>query len=184
MHSDKICTMIARAKVNLVLHICNKQPDGVYHEIDSIAVFPDIGDTITAVVADSWGLTITGEFSDSLDTVDNLILTAAQKVSPDQPYHFTLEKNLPVAAGIGGGSADAAAVLRILKKPTMKQDILALGADVPVCLFSKPARMQGIGEKLTPILSFPECARSSASHHDPVWLQSRTYLQSRYHKTQ
>ncbi len=142
---------LARAKVNLSLHITGKRDDG-YHLLDSIVIFPEIGDVLRRAGP---GLTITGPFAEGLSAEDNLVTRAAALlgVAPD----IRLEKNLPVASGIGGGSADAAAALRLLAKGAVP-DGLALGADVPACLISKPLRMQGIGEELTPLPPLPAFA--------------------------
>ncbi len=145
---------LARAKVNLSLHITGKREDG-YHLLDSIVVFPDVGDVIS--VADS-GFSISGPFAKGLSTSDNLVLRAASLIEVPRGLH--LEKNLPVASGIGGGSADAAAALRLLSRVSKRAlpDGVSLGADVPACMVSRPLRMQGIGEKLTPLPELPEFA--------------------------
>lgn len=145
----------ARAKVNLSLHVCEKDSDTGYHTVDSLVVFPDISDTLYITPSEAWGLEITGAFADGLSTTDNLVLRAAKLASPQQPYHIHLEKNLPVAAGIGGGSADAAAVIRALGGDI---DAAILGADVPVCVLSQSARMQGFGEIITPVTKLPSWA--------------------------
>jgi len=157
----------APAKVNLFLHVLGKRADG-YHDLDSLVVFADVGDHLTAVPADKWGLDLGGPYADGLrsgDLTDNLVLKAAraatdwanEKGQELPPLHFTLEKHLPVASGIGGGSSDAAAVLRICAEAAglaIDDDLVAraaaLGADVPVCLFGKPAWMSGLGEKIKP----------------------------------
>lgn len=157
----------APAKVNLFLHVLGKRGDG-YHELESLVVFADVGDHLTAAPADKMGLSLSGPFADALrgfDPEDNLVLRAA-KVTEEwawgenkdlPPLHFTLEKHLPVSSGIGSGSADAAAAMRLAAGAaglTIDADLYAraatLGADVPVCLFGKPAWMSGLGEKLAP----------------------------------
>jgi len=150
----------AAAKVNLYLHVTGKRPDG-YHLLDSLAVFPAIGDSLTVETAKTLSLTITGPFGATLAAEpDNLVLRAARRLNPTGGAALRLEKNLPVASGIGGGSADAAAALRLLarlwKLETPLHDLAAsLGADIPVCLASRPARMSGIGELLHPAPGLP-----------------------------
>jgi 4-diphosphocytidyl-2-C-methyl-D-erythritol kinase len=149
------------AKVNLYLHVTGRRPDG-YHRLDSLAVFPAIGDTLTVKPADSLSLAITGPFGATLAAEpDNLVLQAARLLNPAGGAALILEKNLPLASGIGGGSADAAAALRLLarhwKLETPLHDLAAsLGADIPVCLACRPARMSGIGELLGPAPVLPD----------------------------
>ena len=152
---------LARAKVNLSLHITGKRNDG-YHLLDSIVVFPEVGDVLHH---GGKGLRITGPFGAGLSSQNNLVQKAAALlgVSPD----IQLEKNLPVASGIGGGSADAAATLRLLARGPVP-DGLSLGADVPACIISKPLRMQGIGEKLTLLPPLPDYAIVLVNSGDPV----------------
>jgi len=134
----------ARAKVNLCLHVTGQRADG-YHLLDSLVVFADVSDAISP-------------FGDVLsDEPNNLILRAAGCFSGDFEIH--LQKNLPVASGIGGGSADAAATLRGIAQLTgaeLPADRgVALGADVPVCLAGAACRMSGIGEDITPVKFLP-----------------------------
>lgn len=149
----------AAAKVNLALHITGQRDDG-YHLLDSLVGFASIGDTIEAAISDRYSLTTTGDFATQMPPVaDNLITKAvdwfAKKTGQDGRVAITLEKNLPSAAGIGGASADAAAVVRALARlwdqplPGPKE-MLFLGADVPMCLASRLCRAQGIGEDLSP----------------------------------
>jgi len=142
---------LARAKVNLSLHITGKCADG-YHLLDSIVVFPEVGDVLRR---GSKGLSFSGPFAAGLPFRKNLVRDAAALLGalPD----IFLEKNLPIASGIGGGSADAAATLRLLSKGEVP-DGLSLGADVPACVISKPLRMQGIGEQLTLLPKLPNYA--------------------------
>ena len=147
--------VLARAKVNLALHVTGRRADG-YHLLDSVVAFAATGDRITVADAPDLSLTITGPFGPGLSTTDNLVLKAARALHPARGAAITLEKNLPLASGIGGGSADAAATLLALSRlwslPLPPPDaVLALGADVPVCLLGQPARMQGIGEALSPL---------------------------------
>jgi len=152
--------MFAPAKVNLFLHVTGRRADG-YHLLDSLAVFPAVGDFLSIEPADSLSLRITGPFGELLTAEpDNLVLRAARLLKPDGGAALTLEKNLPVASGIGGGSADAAAALGLLSRhwgleAPLDELALQLGADVPVCLASAPARMSGIGDVLFPGPNLP-----------------------------
>ena len=158
----------ARAKVNLYLHVTGKRPDG-YHLLESLVVFPNGGDKITVVRDRDLRLDITGPFSKTIGNTDeNLILKAAhllrEEGGVDQGARITLVKNLPVSAGIGGGSADAAASLKLLNQlwkigfsDFELSDLgLRLGADVPVCLLGKSAIMSGIGEQLEEVGKIPK----------------------------
>lgn len=152
---------MALAKVNLYLHVTGRRPDG-YHELDSWVAFADIGDTLEAVKADSLTLKVDGPQAHALPAEGNSVLKAAQAITEHygitQGAALTLTKRLPVAAGIGGGSADAAAALRLLCRlwgitpPPRELAALALtlGADMPACLRSQALYMSGIGEKLAP----------------------------------
>jgi 4-diphosphocytidyl-2-C-methyl-D-erythritol kinase len=155
----------ARAKVNLFLHVLGRRPDG-YHLLDSLAVFPPVGDVLTAERSSTLSLHLTGPFGAMLATEsDNLVLRAARALAASAGVpalaSLTLDKRLPVASGIGGGSADAAAALRLLAQLWGVQADLAaiaatLGADVPVCLDSRGARMRGLGEQLGAAPALPE----------------------------
>ena len=163
-------TEFAHAKVNLTLHVTGQREDG-YHLLDSLVVFCGIGDVLHASVANTLSLTLEGPFAHGVPAdMDNLVVRAAKQFADDMGVAFTLEKHLPPASGIGGGSADAAAairaVLRLREKiglPSEPTDaaakaasVLALGADVPVCLLSAAARMRGIGEQLDFINPLPD----------------------------
>ena len=142
----------APAKVNLALHVVGQRDDGL-HLLDSLVAFADIGDRLNAAAAEASSLRVTGPMAAGVPTGDsNLILKAAAWMGI--PAAFTLDKCLPAAAGIGGGSSDAAAALRLLSglsgKP-VPPGAEALGADVPVCLLARAARMQGIGEAVAPV---------------------------------
>lgn len=152
----------APAKINLCLHVTGQRDDG-YHLLDSLVAFaPGAADRLTLVAAPATRLILTGpEAADLAPEPDNLVLRAARAFGPAlPPVALTLDKNLPVASGIGGGSADAAAALRLcaahagLPLPEAAK-ILSLGADVPVCLTPRATRMQGIGERLTPLPPLP-----------------------------
>jgi 4-diphosphocytidyl-2-C-methyl-D-erythritol kinase len=146
----------ARAKVNLCLHVTGRRADG-YHLLDSLVTFAAIGDEIRAVPAAGLTLAIEGPFAAGLGAgPDNLVLRAANTLRGARGAAISLTKNLPVASGIGGGSADAAATLRALARlwdvPLPDAGaVLALGADVPVCLAGVSTRMSGIGEVLAPV---------------------------------
>lgn len=170
----------ARAKVNLYLHITGRRADG-YHDLDSLAVFPDVGDNLSVVDADGLGLKVTGPFGPALaGGGDNLVLRAArallQAAGATHGAALTLEKNLPVASGIGGGSADAAAALRLLDRVwglglsarQLAAIALGLGADVPVCLAGSPARMSGIGEVIGVAPALPDCGMVLVNPGVPV----------------
>lgn len=149
-------TETARAKINLCLHVTGQRGDG-YHLLDSLVVFADLGDRITVSPATDLTLAITGpEASGLTRDDDNLVLRAARTFGTRQSAAITLDKQLPVASGIGGGSADAAATLVALSRlwrvglPDAAA-VLRLGADVPVCLAGHPARMEGVGEVVRPL---------------------------------
>jgi len=151
---------LARAKVNLCLHIVGRRDDGM-HLLDSMVVFPAIGDTLVAEAADELTLKITGPFADTLGTgADNLVASAARLLGA-QGADLRLEKNLPVASGIGGGSADAAACIRLLSRtmnipiPSVEK-LAGLGADIPVCVDQQSVRMSGIGEVLSSLPELPK----------------------------
>lgn len=141
----------APAKVNLTLHVTGRRGDG-YHLLDSLVAFAGVGDRVTVVPGE--GLTLTGPQAAGLSAgPDNLCLRAADVMGGG--VAVTLDKVLPVASGIGGGSADAAAVLRAMvrlgRSLPAADKVLALGADVPVCLAGRAVRMTGVGEGLTPV---------------------------------
>ncbi|MGZ3215516.1 4-(cytidine 5'-diphospho)-2-C-methyl-D-erythritol kinase [Paracoccus sp. T5] len=150
---DPALTEAAPAKLNLALHVTGRRADG-YHLLDSLVCFADMGDVVQ-LSPGPLSLRIDGPFAAGLSDQDNLCLRAARLVGGQAAIR--LVKNLPVASGIGGGSADAAAVLRGLAR--MGHDLPAapeqLGADVPVCLASRPARMRGVGEIVTPLPPLP-----------------------------
>lgn len=157
----------APAKVNLTLHITGRRPDG-YHELDSLVVFADVGDRITVSPAAEYTLEAAGPMAAGVPVDDrNLVMRAARLIGV--PCRITLEKHLPHAAGLGGGSADAATALKALARLSGREvpEALTLGADVPVCLAGPGAmRMRGIGERLDPVampalhavLVSPDCA--------------------------
>jgi len=152
-----------RAKVNLTLKVVGRRVDG-FHDLESVVAFADCADRLTLKPGSELALTMEGPLADACgDTSDNLVLKAArllgERVADLRVGHFTLEKVLPVAAGIGGGSADAAAALRLLARlnelsldDTRIMDVaLQTGADVPVCIGSRACDMTGVGETLLPL---------------------------------
>ncbi len=153
--------VFAPAKINLTLHVTGQLPDG-YHLLDSLVVFASIGDRIAVRPAEGLSLTIDGPFAKGLSAdSDNLVLRAARMLSSDRGAAITLTKHLPLASGIGGGSADAAATLRALAElwglPLPDDDLVSsLGADVPVCLDHTPCRMSGVGDQLAPVPTLPD----------------------------
>ena len=157
----------APAKVNLTLKVIGRRPDG-YHDIESLVVFAAVGDTLTFTAGRALALTVRGPAARAAgDVADNLVLKAgralAGRVAGLKPGRFVLSKRLPVAAGVGGGSSDAAAALRLLARhnriaiddPRLREAAQATGADVPVCLDPRPRVMRGIGELLSAPLALP-----------------------------
>ncbi|SDX14992.1 4-diphosphocytidyl-2-C-methyl-D-erythritol kinase [Ruegeria halocynthiae] len=142
----------APAKINLTLHVTGQRADG-YHLLDSLVAFAEVGDRLCLTPGPDLSLSITGEFSDGVPSDHcNLVWQAAEAAGWTGRIH--LEKQLPHGGGVGGGSSDAAAILRLL----MQQGIgipphvpLSLGADVPVCVRPASARMRGIGEQIEAI---------------------------------
>ena len=160
----------APAKLNLYLHVTGRRADG-YHELDSLVTFTALADTLEIAPAETLGLTVSGPVADALDGADNLAARAAvalaERLGRPANVRITLDKRIPVAAGLGGGSADAAAVLRGLARlwglgaehaGVLQETARSLGADVPVCLASRAACMAGIGEALSAPPSLPPCA--------------------------
>lgn len=162
---------LARAKVNLYLHVIGKRADS-YHLLDSLIVFAEAGDRLTIEPADDLSLSVVGPFADGLAAeADNLVLRAARALAAEIGVvprgRIRLTKNLPIASGIGGGSADAAAALMGLcqlwkaniARSHLLEVALSLGADVPVCLDGAPSFIGGIGEEI-----------SAAGQLPPAWL--------------
>ena len=172
--------VLAPAKVNLYLHVVGQRPDG-YHQLDSLFVFADCGDVVRVFPAETLTLEITGPFSAGLPvSEDNTVLKAAralvQALNVPAAAGIVLEKNLPVASGIGGGSSDAAAVLKALSKlwgrslpePELSALALSVGADVPACLKGKAVCVSGIGEILTEAPPLPELTAVLVNPNRPV----------------
>jgi 4-diphosphocytidyl-2-C-methyl-D-erythritol kinase len=161
-------TEFAPAKVNLTLHVLGRRPDG-YHEIESLVAFADLGDRLTFASGERLKLDVHGPTGAAAgDAGDNLVLKAAQALAGNVGHlrigSFVLDKQLPVAAGLGGGSSDAAAALRLLARhntlslddPRLHAAARATGADVPVCLDPRARMMRGIGEILSDKVTLPE----------------------------
>ena len=159
----------APAKLNLYLHVTGRRSGG-YHALDSLVTFTALADTLEIAPADSLDLTVKGPFADALEAGDNLAARAAtalaERLGRPAGVRITLDKRIPVAAGLGGGSADAGAVLRGLARlwrlgaehaGDLQEVALSLGADVPVCLDSRAAHMAGIGETLSTPPCLPPC---------------------------
>lgn len=165
---DAAVTRLARAKVNLNLHVVAQRQDG-YHELDSLVAFAGLGDSITVEPADELSLTIDGPYAATLgdQAESNLVLRAARALADhagrEPAARISLDKQLPVAAGLGGGSADAAATLLALRElwglSVTPDDLaalaLTLGADIPICLYAGAAYISGIGERIGPAPHLP-----------------------------
>ncbi|MDG1429985.1 MAG: 4-(cytidine 5'-diphospho)-2-C-methyl-D-erythritol kinase [Paracoccaceae bacterium] len=148
----------APAKINLTLHVTGKREDG-FHLLDSLVVFVDVGDQLQFRQSTELKLNILGPKAQGIPIGDsNLVLRAARLVDPSKGAEITLTKNLPAAAGIGGGSSDAAATVKALCQlwdATLPVNPEILGADVPVCMRARTTRMQGIGELLSEVPDLP-----------------------------
>jgi 4-diphosphocytidyl-2-C-methyl-D-erythritol kinase len=157
----------APAKINLTLHVLGRRADG-YHDLESLVVFAGTGDDLRLEPGPVWALQVSGPTAPLAgNEADNLVLKAARlladRVENLRGGTFHLTKRLPVAAGIGGGSSDAAAALRLLARlnglplshPSLREAARLTGADVPVCLEPRARMMRGAGEKLGPALPLP-----------------------------
>ncbi|MCD1621354.1 4-(cytidine 5'-diphospho)-2-C-methyl-D-erythritol kinase [Citromicrobium bathyomarinum] len=146
----------AYAKLNLALHVRQRREDG-YHELETLFAFCEHGDVLSASSASRDELRTVGEFAGGVgDPGDNLVARALNALPHSGGLAITLEKNLPVAAGLGGGSADAGAVFRVVERMhalpgDWQERALKLGADVPACVRSEMAVGRGMGEKLAPL---------------------------------
>ncbi|MER9409329.1 4-(cytidine 5'-diphospho)-2-C-methyl-D-erythritol kinase [Mesorhizobium sp. M0589] len=165
-------TWLAPAKINLALHVTGRRADG-YHLLESLVVFTRFGDRVEIEPADADRFSVSGRYATSVPIDDSNLVVKAREALRRQagqqrtpPVAIRLEKNLPVASGVGGGSSDAAAVLQGLVR-TWGLDIgeaelsrigLTLGADVPMCLAAKPLVARGVGDELSPIADFPALA--------------------------
>jgi 4-diphosphocytidyl-2-C-methyl-D-erythritol kinase len=165
--SEERVVVVAPAKLNLCLHVGDRREDG-YHDLESLVAFASIGDVVTLEASDGFSLALAGPFAAALsEHEDNLAVRAARLLALhaklNRGARISLTKNLPVAAGMGGGSADAAAVLRGLVRmwdlkisnDELRQLGASLGADVPVCIESAAAWMEGKGESVTRVASLP-----------------------------
>lgn len=174
---------LAPAKINLTLHVHGRRPDG-YHELESLVVFADVTDALTLDPAAPFGLSVSGptaQVSGPIET--NLVVRAARELQariPDLKLGaFDLAKHLPAAGGIGGGSSDAAAAIRLLAHLNglslddrrIFEAARAVGADVPVCVEGKPRMMSGAGERLGPVLNLPRLNAVLVNPGPPVATQ-------------
>lgn len=185
--SHQVFRELAPAKINLWLKVLGRRADG-YHLIDSLVAFADFGEAVRAEPADADTLRIEGPeasgFAQEGEAASgNLVLRAAlgfRRAFGGGAFAFTLEKHLPVASGIGGGSADAAAVLRILANargidiasPALRGLALGLGADIPMCLLSRGARIGGIGERIDPVRGLEGLIIVAVNPRQPVLTSS------------
>lgn len=159
----------APAKINLALHVTGRRPDG-YHDIETLAIFARFGDRVTVAPGSADSLTVTGRYAADVPTDGtNLVLKARDALrrtagkQAAAPVAIGLEKNLPVASGVGGGSSDAAATLRALSgfwgiragESELRRIGLDLGADLPMCLAARPLVARGIGDRIEPAPEMP-----------------------------
>ncbi|MDA9005464.1 4-(cytidine 5'-diphospho)-2-C-methyl-D-erythritol kinase [Amylibacter sp.] len=165
---------LAKAKINLCLHVTGQNMEG-YHLLDSLVAFANYGDELVFHDNEKIEIVSEGKFGKDLSNIKiqkNIIFKTLKSLNLSSGVKIKLQKNLPVSAGIGGGSADAAATLRGIFQqkniPFPPDDGLALGADVPVCIKSTTQRMQGIGEKLTDVKVFPKLAAVLVNSGDKV----------------
>jgi 4-diphosphocytidyl-2-C-methyl-D-erythritol kinase len=169
---------VARAKLNLTLEVLGRRADG-FHELQSLVAFTALGDTVELTPGDGLELVVEGPFAGALSG-DNLIIRAAEAAKTANTClslgTFRLIKALPVAAGLGGGSADAAAALRLVAQANggdLTENALAelgpsLGSDVSICLKSRPALITGRGEKVELVRGFPSCGVLLANPGPPL----------------
>lgn len=156
---------LARAKVNLTLRVLGRLPNG-YHALESLIVFADFGDLVRLAPGAAHGVDVHGSFAHEIDG-ENLVTRAADAAAASCPAialgRFEIEKSIPVAAGLGGGSADAAAALRLIRSHNQAHTsavdwgaiAAGIGADVPACLLSRPVMVWGAGEQLRPVSGVP-----------------------------
>lgn len=175
---------IARAKVNLTLRVLGRRPDG-YHEIESIVAFADEGDTVTLEPGAPASVRCTGTFAAAIESANTLDKTF-DLLRTSYPSlvlgAVTLQKEIPVSAGLGGGSADAAALLRLVRRANAETAATvdwhaiatAIGADVPVCFAGNAARMRGIGEQIDTLEDFPPLAAVIVNARDAVVPHGKT----------
>lgn len=162
----------APAKINLALHVTGRRADG-YHLLDGLVGFADVADTVKAWPGQGLSLTVGGPFAADVPTDERNLMIRAAKLMRVDNVRLHLEKNLPVASGIGGGSADAAATIRALAslfdlEMPKPEHVLGLGADVPACLAGYPLRMKGVGEEIEAITELPVLHAVLANPGRPV----------------
>ena len=165
----------APAKINLFLHVGERRLDG-FHDLQSLVLFTEACDRLHFTLDETLTLQTLGPFAEALPKNDNLVLRAARAVGNGRAARITLEKNLPVAAGIGGGSADAAATLRGLNvlwnlgrsDADLAEIASAIGSDVPACIYSQPVWMEGRGERVTVLKALPPIAVVLVNPRVPV----------------
>lgn len=161
--------VLAPAKINMTLHVTGRRADG-FHLLDSLVMFADIGDTVRVKCADELSLAVDGRMSAGVPVDErNIMLRAAQFIGVGAAMRLT--KKLPIAAGIGGGSSDAAATLKALSELSGKpipDNLIELGADLPVCLLGRTARMRGIGEQVEPLDGLPKLHAVLVNPNRPV----------------
>ncbi|MFV0645852.1 MAG: 4-(cytidine 5'-diphospho)-2-C-methyl-D-erythritol kinase [Sphingomonadaceae bacterium] len=149
-------TETAYAKINLALHVRKRRADG-YHELETLFAFVDAGDQLVACQAETDNLAVTGEFANELtDPFDNIVCRAMTVLPRSEGLAVTLEKRLPIAAGLGGGSADAGAIFRLVERchglpDDWREKAARLGADVPACVESVTCIGRGTGTELMPV---------------------------------
>lgn len=152
----------APAKINLTLRVLGRRADG-FHDLESLVAFADLADRLTLVPGPDTALELGGPFAVACGAVSENLILKAVRAAGLRGGLFSLDKQIPVAAGLGGGSADAAAALRLIARanglkandPRMLDAARAIGADVPVCLEGRARIMRGIGELLSPPLALP-----------------------------
>ncbi len=159
-HRERAASERAPAKINLSLHVVGRRPDGL-HLLDSLVAFAGIGDNLTFSPAPEIRLHVSGAFAAQVPPDENIVVRAAEWLCGTRGAEIALEKKLPVASGMGGGSADAAAAIRGLSRMwkvplPAPEEALRLGADVPVCIRCEPARMRGVGERIESLRCLPE----------------------------
>lgn len=163
-------TVIARAKINLTLHVGAALTKGLfkgYHPLDSLVVFADFGDELSFERASKTTLSMMGEFASGLSPQDDNLILRALKAAKAPSLSVALNKVIPVSAGLGGGSANAAAILRLFDE-NGSVDAAKMGADIPVCRLSQTAMMQGIGEDVTALPGLGQVSAILVNPRQPV----------------
>ncbi|MGB0900175.1 4-(cytidine 5'-diphospho)-2-C-methyl-D-erythritol kinase [Halocynthiibacter sp.] len=155
MISERFDAGFAPAKINLALHITGQRADG-YHLLDSLVAFATVGDQLHAQSSSEFSLSISGTEAAGVPEDDSNLILRAARLCDGPSMRFHLEKHLPTASGIGGGSSDAAAAVRLMNAQFDRAQMLALGADIPMCLTPVTAHVQGIGENITAVPDMPD----------------------------